>query len=551
LRSARTSSCARVTGPVCPRLAERGDGERTRVAPRWTAAVVAGLALFAGACARRSAAPPADGRGEASQASVAPGAALDRARAAALEAIGKARAAKLGEVARAISLPSIERLVDDADAVRAHVTNEARDLAFVRRSFETARGYADVLGNGEDPYDYARGAMVKAYRAGWDGTLQPYALYVPRDYDASRAWPLVVALHGAHSNHRHMLRRVFGLDNRPGENDEEASRNELPFPDVPALVVAPFGRGELMGYDGLGQEDVLRVIADVKRAYKVDQARVSLTGLSMGGGGTWTIGLEHPELFSALAPVCGVTDTSKWIPASQAADYDPKALEAMSPPAFAENAERLRVFIFHGDADPVVPVEDSRRMAARFKALGWLGKTVTYTEYPGVDHRAWVPAYEGARLLKTLAEIKRDPKAPARPRKPVPADRAWAALFGKSVPREHPHLYVYEGGDAARAFATKLADWGPGIAARFTVKPLSALTDDEKRRFELVVVSVRGQGPPASRSLVPSPHRPGHLMLTFEAASPEGLARLARFAAHNADHWAPESNRAVTSLSQF
>jgi acetyl esterase/lipase len=518
---------------------------------RVVAAAVACVAL-AGACARRSAAPPSDARGETPAGAANPASDLDRARAAALEAIAKARAAKLSEVARAVSLPSVERLVEDGDARQARVTDGPRDLDFVRRSFETARGYADVLANGEDPYDYARGPMVKAYRAGWDGTLQPYALYVPRDYEAGKAWPLVVALHGAHSNHKHMLKRVFGLDNRPGESDEEATRNELPFPEVPALVVAPFGRGELMGYDGLGKEDVLRVIADVKRAYNVDPARVSLTGLSMGGGGTWTIGLEHPEMFAALAPVCGVTDVSRRIPPAEAADYDLKALEEMSPPAFAENAARLRVFIFHGDADPVVPVTDSRRMVARFKTLGWLGKTVTYTEYPGVDHRAWVPAYKDAGLLRTLAALVRDPKAPAKAPRPVPQDRPWAALFGKSLPREGAHLYAYDagapdGGRAARAFAEKLADWGPGTAARFTVKPLVDVTHDEKRRFDLVVVSMKGQGRPARR-IVPSPHRPGRFMLTFEASSPEGFARLARFAAHNADHWAPESNRASIVL---
>jgi poly(3-hydroxybutyrate) depolymerase len=462
-----------------------------------------------------------------------------------------------------VSLPSIERLVEDADAVRAHVTDQARDLAFVRRSLETARGYADVLANGEDPYDTARGAMVKAYRADWDGTLQPYALYVPRDYDAARAWPLVVALHGAHSNHRHMLRRVFGLDNRPGETDEEASRNELPFPDVPALVVAPYGRGELMGYDGLGEEDVLRVIADVERAYNVDRARVSLTGLSMGGGGTWTIGLAHPELFSALAPVCGVTDVRKWIPAAEARDYDLEELEETSPPAHAENAERLRVFIFHGDADPVVPVTDSRRMVERFKALGWLGKTVTYTEYKGVDHRAWVPAYAGAKLLRTLAEQKRDPKAPATAPKPLRPGRAWATLFGKSRPREHAHIYVYgthgapETVAAARAFAQKLADWGPGVAARFTVKSDVEVTEDDKRRFDLVLVGgkgfnslspfVSGSKVVPSRALLENPYRPERSMLSFVADSPAGFERLARFAVHNADHWAPESNRRYSS----
>ena len=54
-------------------------------------------------------------------------------------------------------------------------------------------------------------------------------------------------------------------------------------------------------------------------------------GLSMGGGGTWTIGLSHPELFSALAPVCGVTDVRKWIPPSETGDYDERELETYEP----------------------------------------------------------------------------------------------------------------------------------------------------------------------------------------------------------------------------
>jgi poly(3-hydroxybutyrate) depolymerase len=485
---------------------------------------------------------------------------IDAGRAAALAAIEKAKAAHLSDVARAISLPSIERLVEDADAVRLHVTDAARDLAFVRRALEAAHGYADVLTGGEDPYDYARGAMVKAYRAAWDGTLQPYALYVPRDYDARRAWPLVVALHGASSNHCHMLRRVFGLDNRPGETDEEASRNELPFPDVEALVVAPYGRGELMGWDGLGEEDVLRVIADVRRAYEIDPDRISLTGLSMGGGGTWSIGLRHAELFAALAPVCGVTDLRKWIEPAEAGDYDLKALEAVSPLAFAENAAHMRVFIFHGDADPVVPVNDSRRMVARFKALGWLGKSVTYTEYAGVDHRAWVPAYKDAALLRTLAEIKRNPKARPTARKPFPADRAVPGLFGKSLPRERPHIYVYgTHGDkaavaAGRALAGAMADWGPGVSVTMVVKADTEVTAEDEARFDLVLVgaapfnalapaarTVRGDG--AFRLVTRSSFGKDHRILVLGAATTAGFAKLRHFAAHNADHWAPESNR--------
>jgi dienelactone hydrolase len=363
---------------------------------------------------------------------------------------------------------------------------------------------------------------------------------------------------------------VFGLDNRPDETDAEASRNEVTFPDVPALVVAPYGRGERMAYDGLGQEDVLRVIADVRRAYKIDPDRIALTGLSMGGGGTWQLGLAHPELFSALAPVCGVTDVRKWLKPG-APGTDVKALEALSPPAFAENAAKLKIFIFHGDADPVVPVEDSRRMVARFKALGWLGKTVTYTEYPGVDHRAWVPAYEGARLLRALAEIKRDPKAPKKAPKPVPEGQGITGIFAKSAPRERPHLYVYgthgapDAVAAARTLATALADWGPGVSARFVVKADTAVTDDDKAHFELVLVgaaplnalaaAIAVPGPPvadpvtwAYRLVAPSPFGKGHHVLVMGALTPAGFDLLRPFARSDPDNWAPESNVAYARL---
>jgi poly(3-hydroxybutyrate) depolymerase len=538
----------------------------TRAVPRGITLALASVVVMSCACAKPAPAPTAAAPVVDDAAKRA--AALDAARAAALGSFAKATASKLSDVARTISLPSVERLIADADDVRAHLTRPDRDLAFARTSYETARAYADVLTGGEDPYDTARGALVKAYRADWDQSLQPYALYVPRDYDPKRQWPLVVALHGAGSNHRHMLRRVFGLDNLPGESDEEASRNEVTFPDVPAFVVAPYGRGEVMGYDGLGEQDVLRVLADVRRAYKIDPARVALTGLSMGGGGTWTIGLRHPELFSALAPVCGVTDVRKWILPAEAGDFDDKALDAMSPLAFAENAAGLRVYIFHGDADPVVPVADSRRMVERYKALGWFGKSVWYTEYPGVDHRAWVPAYKNAELLRVLAERERDPKAPHAARKPMPANRAVPALFGKSLVRERPHIYVYgtHGEPAvvkeAHALAVALANWGPGVAARFAVEADTEVTADEEARFNLVLVGAAPlnalattvarppelaktplAGDDAARWSAPSPFAKEHRVEIFGAQTVAGLGKLRRFAHANHDHWAPDGNR--------
>jgi len=501
-------------------------------------------------------------------------AAIARARARvgkAASATAPAEAPKT-EILREVTLPSIERLVEDADLRRASITVPERDWDFVRKTLQKARAFADSLAAGKDPYRTETGEMVKAYRADWDGTLQPYALYVPPGYDASKPWPLVVALHGALSDHRHNLRRVFGLDNRPGETDVEASRNELPLPDVPALVVSPYGRGELMGYDGLGGDDVMRVLADVRRAYHVDPERITLTGLSMGGGGTWEIGLRHPEIFAALAPVCAISDYRRMVRPADASLYDLPLLDALSPPAIAESAAHLQVFIFHGDKDPVVPVTDSRRMVDRYRALGWLGKNVRYTEYPAVDHAAWVPAYKDAALLRTLAQIKRDPAAPKMALPPPPPGQAIPGMGGKSVPRQGPHIYVYgtngspDAVAAARALATALADWGPMVGARFTVKADREVTAEDRARFNLVLIGAaplnalardlpvpmpdtRPLGDRAYRAVVPDARSPGHFALVLGALSPAGFARLRRFARPNKEAKAPESNRPFVLLA--
>ncbi len=505
-----------------------------------------------------------------------PDAAVAPLRDAALASVARARKAAAGEIAREISLPSIERLVEDADLRRASIAVPDRDWGFVRRNLETARAFADRLEAGDDPYRTATGMLVKAYRADWDGTLQPYALAVPARYQAGKAkWPLIVALHGAYSDHRHNLRRVFGLDNRRGETDAEASRNELPLPEVGAIVVSPFGRGELMGYDGLGCDDVMRVLADVRRAYDVDPDRITLTGLSMGGEGTWQIGLRHPELFAAIAPVCGVTDTRRLVPGPDVALYDLAALEALSPLALAENAARMPVMIFHGSNDPTVPVGDSRRMVERYRALGWLGKNVHYTEYPNVGHDAWRPAYKDASLLRALAAIRRRPAAPGipSPAAPPPSGQAVPGLFSKSVPRQGPHLYVYgsrgapDAVAAARLLATRLADWGPMTSVKFAVKADHELTTADRMRFDLVLVGAAplnsltadvalpelatagALGDRAFRAVAPDPMRKGRFVLVLGALTPRGFDRLQRFAHANRDAWAPEPNRPFALLA--
>jgi hypothetical protein len=150
----------------------------------------------------------------------------------------------------------------------------------------------------------------------------------------------------------------------------------------------------------------------VQKAYSIDPDRVYLTGLSMGGGGTWHIGLRYPDRFAAIVPVCAVGDMDLNFKPGTLPDYGRLLYSVNGPSAIAENASNLQVFIYHGDMDDAVPVEASRRMVEKFKSFGWLDENVHYFELPGVQHPAWDLSYRDANIFKILAPIRRNPFPP-------------------------------------------------------------------------------------------------------------------------------------------
>lgn len=229
------------------------------------------------------------------------------------------------------------------------------------------------------------GPQVLTFFSAVDDTDQPYAIYLPPNFDGSREYPLVISLHGAGSNHRLNLRRVFGKSNAEGENDVEASRYFPEWEDVDYIVASPLARGT-MGYQGVAEQDVLDVLADVQRRFPIDEDRTYLTGLSMGGGGTLWLGLTRPDVWAAIAPVC---------PAP------PTGTEDLAP-----NALNLPIHLFQGDADPVVDPDSVRAWAERFEALN---TDVAYTEYPGVGHESWENAYEEGQIFDWFDRFQRDP----------------------------------------------------------------------------------------------------------------------------------------------
>ena len=193
------------------------------------------------------------------------------------------------------------------------------------------------------------GPQVLTFFSDVDDTEQPYGLYLPPNFNAAKKYPLVIMLHGAGSNHRLALRRVFGKSNLSGETDVEATRYFPAWREVDYIVASPYARGT-MGYQSIAEKDVYDVLADVKRRFPIDEDRVYLTGLSMGGGGTLWLGLSRPDIGAAIASVC---------PAP------PDGTDELAP-----NALNYPVHIFHGDADPVVNPAGVREWVKRFEALG-------------------------------------------------------------------------------------------------------------------------------------------------------------------------------------
>ncbi len=282
-------------------------------------------------------------------------------------------------------------------------TGDSWDL---QRRLAALRTKVEKLEGGVDPFAQTDGYQLRGYRSPLNGEMQLYSLYVPKNYNPDQSWPLVVMLHGAWSNHHLALRRVMGKPNERGEDDARAKRVMPALPEVPYLVVAPNGF-ETMSYQGFAEDDVWRVISEVQALFHVDPDRVYLTGLSMGGAGTMKLGLRYPDRFAAIAPVCGFVGALTGVEEEAGRPAVFRRLETcMSSLPIAENAFALPVKLMHGEADPVVPVKNSIALHDRLQELGY---RVEMEIYPGVDHAAWVPAYENARIFEWFSQFRRDP----------------------------------------------------------------------------------------------------------------------------------------------
>lgn len=222
-------------------------------------------------------------------------------------------------------------------------------------------------------------------------TIQ-YRLFVPRDYDADRNYPLILFHHGAGGSGNDNRRQFEGPCPREWAGPERQAKNTC-------FIVAPqIPRNRSRNReDGPPRTVIMRehsktiheILDHLEKEFSIDTSREYVTGLSMGGECTWVSIIERPDRFAAAVPICA---GDKFI--------------GMDAEERGKTFAQFPLWIFHGDADDVISVNVSRKVV---KALRDAGGNPKYTEYPGVGHDSWTRAYRDSELIEWLFAQSRKP----------------------------------------------------------------------------------------------------------------------------------------------
>ncbi len=258
-----------------------------------------------------------------------------------------------------------------------------------------ARAALERIRAGKPPLPPPGHLAELAYIAANDGSVQPYYVYLPPDWSPKRRWPLIVFLHG-------YVPSINVLEPWVLDDETLAIAGRLG-----CIVLIPYGRRNT-DFQGVGEVDVLETIRLVRERFGVDESRIYVCGVSMGGMGAWNMALRHPGMFAAAAPICGHTDMLKWWgwPADKVPPFKRWLIEWDNPIDLIENARGQHFFVQHGGQDQLIPTEQSRAIVARAKQLGL---HVEYLEYPGADHYIYWNQDVYERAWKWLVKYRLDP----------------------------------------------------------------------------------------------------------------------------------------------
>jgi predicted peptidase len=194
-----------------------------------------------------------------------------------------------------------------------------------------------------------------------------YMLYLPEGYEASdQKWPLVLFLHGAGERGDDVIKV-----NIHGPSKLAAAGKKFPF-----ILIAPQCPRD--GWWSGMTEDLMALVDDITQKYRVDTSRLYVTGLSMGGFGTWSLITQYPDKFAAAAPICGGGD-------------DVLARFRL---------QTMPIWVFHGAKDNVVPLQKSEVMVNALKQVN--NPHVKFTVYPEAGHDSWTETYNNPEFYDWL-----------------------------------------------------------------------------------------------------------------------------------------------------
>ena len=199
-----------------------------------------------------------------------------------------------------------------------------------------------------------------------------YLLYLPSNYsDSKKAYPLVLFLHGAGERGEDInLVEVHGIPKLINMG------REFPF-----ITIAPQCPSDRRWSDPVFVKALISLIEKTKSQHNVDDYRVYATGLSMGGYGTLAIAIERPDLFAGIIPICGGGDLKK-----------------------IGRLKDMPLWLFHGNADTVVPVENSTKIYDELKPIN---DNVKITIYKDVGHDSWTQTYDNNDIYEWLLSQKK------------------------------------------------------------------------------------------------------------------------------------------------